>query len=107
MTLTVSRDVPGHVGMLSTGVHGQHAISTGKVAVLREELYTAVYSPEQTKYVVLARTVNKMTSLKKSKTKKTKFFFCFRKNATVIIRKDHVHISEITSCTKNVGHPKY
>ena len=35
--------------MLSTGVHGQHAISTGKVTVLRE---APVYSPEQTIYKV-------------------------------------------------------
>ena len=39
------RHVPGHVGMLSTGHHGSHAISTGHVTGERE---TPVYSPERT-----------------------------------------------------------
>ena len=48
MTLTVPRHVPGHIGMLSTGHHGSHTISTGRVPQVTGSLYTAVYSPEQT-----------------------------------------------------------
>ena len=48
MTLIVSRHVPDHVGILSTGHHGSHATSTGHVTGEREIQYTASYSPERT-----------------------------------------------------------
>ena len=52
VTLTVSRDVPEHVGMLSTGLHGSHTISTGNVSGFIGSPYTTSYSPERTIYGV-------------------------------------------------------